>query len=126
MSLRYGPIEIPSASIGICTVECKNWNRNLLAKDLIPILKKAMKKSANISFLFCNSLGYSKDETMRSFYEFCSENKVLVLKMINIPVQDGEKFELVPYCPDLPLPEDIKLSCLIIELDTINKISNNI
>jgi hypothetical protein len=37
-----------------------------------------------------------------------------------------KKFMLAPYCPDLPLPEDIKLTCLIIELDTINKISNNI
>jgi hypothetical protein len=116
--IRNGPIEIPS--IGICTVECKIWNRNLLAKDLIPILRKAMNQSANISFLFCNSLGNSKDD--------CSENKVLVLKMINIPVQDGgnilneNKFKLVTYCPDFSLSNDaiIKLTCFIVELDTIN------
>jgi hypothetical protein len=124
--IRNGLIEIPS--IGVCTVECKNWNRNLLAKDLIPILRKAMNQSANISFLFCNSLGNSKDETMRSFYEFCSENKVLVLKMINIPVQDGgnilneKKLKLATYCPDFSLSNDaiIKLTCFIVELDTIN------
>jgi hypothetical protein len=130
--IRNVHIEIPSASIGICTVECKNWRKNLLAKDLIPILKKAMKKSANISFLFCNSLGSSKDETMKLFADFCTTNKLLVLKVDNKKTKNltnmanKKKFMLARYCPYLPLPEDIKLTCLIIELDTINKISNNI
>jgi hypothetical protein len=89
-----------------------------------------MKKSANISFLFCNSLGSSKDETMKLFADFCTTNKLLVLKVDNketkVQNRANKKFMLAPYCPDLPLPEDIKLTCLIIELDTINKISNNI
>jgi hypothetical protein len=100
-------IKNPSASIETCTVECKNWREKLLVKDLIPILKKAMKKSANISLLFSNSLGK-------------------VLKMINIQVQyegnmaNKKKFMLAPYCPGLTSPGDIKLTCLIVELDTIN------
>jgi hypothetical protein len=130
---KNGPTEIPS--IGTCSVGCKNWRKKLLAKDLIRTLKKAMNRSASISLFFCSSLGkFSKskeDENMKLFADFCIENKVLVLKFDNkeTKVKHGnkKKFKLIPYCPGLPSPEDINinLTCIIIELDTINKISNN-
>jgi hypothetical protein len=47
--------------------------------------------------------------------------------VLNIQVQDEgnmgnkNKFMLAPYCPGLTSPGDIKLTCLIVELDTINK-----
>ena len=109
-----------SPSVGICSVECKNWQRNLLFKDLILILEKALKNSAKISLIFCNSLGASKDKNLKSFADYCNENEFLVLKLKNNKVQQDFKldFKLEPYCRDLP--SCFKSVCIIIELNVIN------
>jgi hypothetical protein len=101
-----------------------------LAKDLIPMLKNAAKKSANISFLFFNSLSNSKDETVGSLADFCTEHNLLVLKVKNnnVKVKDEEnnmsekkKFELIPFCSGLPCPnESISMICIVFELSEIS------
>ena len=116
---RYFIKNDAEVAVGVCSVECKNWRANLMAKDLVSILKKAKRTSANVSLLICNSIGNSKDETLKEFASFCNniENKYLVLKMIEI---SKNNFKLVPYCPGLPAATDYALVCIIIELDVIN------
>lgn len=91
----------------------------MLATDLVPILKKAKRKSAHVALLICNSIGNSKDETLEAFVSFCNnvENKYLVLKMIE---SSENNFKLVPYCPGLLSAKNAALVCIIIELDVIN------
>ena len=107
-------------SVGVCSVECKNRIDNLLANDLILILEKAKRKLANITLLFCNSLGDSRNSTLTNFASFCTNNKFAVLKLEQTTT--NKKFKLVPYCSGLPFPNDtvIELTCIIIELDVIN------
>jgi len=59
-------------------------------------------------------------ENVRSFASFCTNNKFAVLKLEQTAA--NKKFELVPYCPGLPSPNEtaIELTCIIIELDVIN------
>ena len=107
-----------NTSMGLCVVECKNWKTNLLANHLTPILAKAVKKSAKLSLIFCNSLGSSKAETLKPLIAYCKNKKVNALKLEK---SIGDKnFRLISYCPGLKVDENAKMICIIIELKVIN------
>ena len=94
-------------SIGICAVECKNWARNLLIGDLKPILIKAVSNSANLSLVFCNSLGTSKAETCEAFKSLCQTkfwNVLKLRKLVTKPSNNNSNnkgFVLERYFPEM-------------------------
>ena len=108
--------EVPS--IGVCSVECKNWKRNILAKDLISILKKATLNSADFSLIICNSLGNSKSDNLKLLIDHCKEENILLLKLKEKKLDIIKEFELVPYFSGSN--DVIKMTCIIIELQVIN------
>jgi len=111
---RFNPL------MELCVVECKNWKANLLANHLTPILEKALKKSAKLSLIFCNSLGSSKAETLKPLIAYCENKKVNALKLEKYI---GDKnFKLISYCPDLKVDKNAEMICIIIELKVINSL----
>lgn len=101
---------------GVCAVECKNWRINLLAGELLSILERAVKNSAHLSLIICNSLGTSKDHNLNLLIEYCQKQKIVVLKLKE--TQTSKEFELEHYCRDLP--SELSLICIIIELFVID------
>ena len=107
-------------SIGICAVECRNWARNLLISDLEPILLKAVLNSANLSLVFCNTLGTSKAETCEAFKSFCQTKSWNVLKLRKSDNNNNKEFVLERYFPEMNFLSDAVLNCIVLELNVIN------
>jgi hypothetical protein len=88
----------------------------LLAGELLSILERAVKNSAHLSLIICNSLGTSKDHNLNLLIEYCQKQKIVVLKIKE--TQTSKEFELEHYCRDLP--SELSLICIIIELFVID------
>ena len=106
---------------GICSVECKNWRRNLLTAHLLKILDKAKSNHATFSLIICNSLGNPEPVTQVNFYSECLKNSWNVLKLQKVDSGPGsKKFKLIKYIPYFELINTPEMTCIILELRVIN------
>lgn len=105
-------------SIGTCLVESEYWGKAMSSDDLIPLLKK----SSNLSLIFCKSFKLSK--SINSIVSYCKKQKVNVFKL-----EEGEdgyeddevkEYKLISLSPNLPIIEDAAKTCIVLVSDVIN------
>lgn len=109
-----------SVSLGNCSVECKNWTRNLPAKELLLIMENATLNSAEFSLIVCNSLEDPTDETKTYFIDQCAGKNFNVFKLFKTS-SEFKSFELISYFPQFDvILNNAAITYIILELDTIN------
>lgn len=118
--IKNGQNKIPT--VATCAIECKNWSQNLSVELLKNIINKAVNFSANLSLVFCNTLSSAHGQTIDSFKQICTDNKWNVLKLMKTNSNgDGKKnFKLDRYFSQLSFSTDPSLTCIVLELATIN------
>lgn len=111
-----------SPTVASCAVECKNWADNLPLSNLRSIIEKAVRNTANLSLVFCNSVAGAKDETFDTFKKECTKKRWNVLKLKKVDQKEiGKKiFKLDRYFPLLSFRFDPALTCIVLELSIIN------
>lgn len=125
-SLKRSKIEIFEKRS--CIMECKNWKDSVPLSRIQKIIRKALgleekqKKElvqdAVLNFIICNDILDAKNLTITNFNSFCKKNLVNVFKIekSNDAIQIVEMIEKLSSSP--------RLVCIIIELKTLNSISD--